>query len=239
VQAGSSGRFQLHYEVGPLGIATHGAIYLQVSPFWGWSTPQVEDTDAPGYTEIETSADDIELDAKTLGPQFLGIEVVGRPLVAGDRVSLLYGAGAPGASTDRFAERGSRFWFAVDGDGDGIDNSTDNCSDLPNPDQTDTDSDGLGDACDEDDDGDGVLGQQPVHEFDRTFECLRRKLDSPVAEHDQERAPRLRLDAGFPGPHRRHLAGRHRRHDGCPGRGRAAVRATARDRSALRVLLAG
>ncbi len=120
VQAGSSGRFRLSYEVGPLGIATHGAIYLQVSPFWGWSTPQVEDTDAPGYTELEASASDIELDAKTLGPQLLGIEVVGRPLVAGERVSLRYGAAGPGASTDRFAERRSRFWFAVDGDGDGV-----------------------------------------------------------------------------------------------------------------------
>ena len=75
---------------------------------------------APGYTEIEASASDIELDAKTLGPQLLVIEVVGRPLVAGERVSLVYGAGAPGASTDRFAEHDSRFWFAVDGDGDGI-----------------------------------------------------------------------------------------------------------------------
>jgi len=120
VQAGSSSRFKLVYEVGPLGIAKHGAIYLQVSPFWDWSTPQVEDSDAPGYTELEASASDIELDAKTLGPQLLGIEVVGRPLVAGERVSLLYGAGERGASTDRFAERGSRFWFAVDGDGDGI-----------------------------------------------------------------------------------------------------------------------
>jgi len=120
VQAGSSSRFKLVYEVGPLGIATHGAIYLQVSPFWGWSTPQVEDADAPGYTKLEASASDIELDAKTLGEQLLGIEVVGRPLIAGERVSVLYGAGEPGASTDRYAERGSRFWFAVDGDGDGI-----------------------------------------------------------------------------------------------------------------------
>ncbi|MFI5216576.1 MAG: CehA/McbA family metallohydrolase [Candidatus Limnocylindria bacterium] len=120
VKAGTSASFRLVYEVGPLGIAQQGGIYLQISPFWGWSTPQVEDTDAPGYTTLEASADDIELDAKTLGPQMLGIEVVGRALVAGERVTLVYGAGPPGATTDRFAERGSRFWFAVDGDGDGI-----------------------------------------------------------------------------------------------------------------------
>jgi hypothetical protein len=120
VPASSSRRFKLVYEVGPLGIATHGTVYLQVSPFWGWSTPQVEDTDAPGYTELSASANDIELDAKTLGPQLLAIEVVGRPLVAGERVTLVYGASEAGARTDRFAERGSRFWFAVDGDGDGV-----------------------------------------------------------------------------------------------------------------------
>jgi hypothetical protein len=114
------GRFRLIFEVGPLGIAQHGAIFLQVSPFWGWSTPQVEDTDAPGYTTLAASASDIELDARTVGPQLLEIQVVGRPLVAGERVTLVYGAGPPGASTDRYAERGSRFWFAVDGDGDGV-----------------------------------------------------------------------------------------------------------------------
>lgn len=120
VKAGSSGRFRLVFEVGPLGIARDGAIFLQVSPFWGWSTPQVESTDAPGYTTLEASASDIELDARTLGPQLLAIRVAGRPLVAGERVTLVYGAGLPGATADRFAERGSRFWFAVDGDGDGV-----------------------------------------------------------------------------------------------------------------------
>jgi len=120
VPASTPRRFEFVFEVGPLGIATHGGIYLQVSPFWGWSTPQVEAADAPGYTEISAGVEDIELDAKTVGPQLLEIEVVGRPLVAGERVHLVYGAGKPGATTDRFAEQDSRFWFAVDGDGDGV-----------------------------------------------------------------------------------------------------------------------
>jgi hypothetical protein len=44
----SADRFRIVYEVGPLGIATGGSVQLQVSPFWGWSTPQVDDRDAPG-----------------------------------------------------------------------------------------------------------------------------------------------------------------------------------------------
>jgi hypothetical protein len=116
----SADRFRIVYEVGPLGIATGGSLQLQVSPFWGWSTPQVTDPDAPGYTEIHAIPNDIALRARTLDEQLLGIEVIGRALVAGDRIEIVYGAGPARAQTDRYAERGSRFWIAVDGDGDGV-----------------------------------------------------------------------------------------------------------------------
>lgn len=40
----------------------------------------------------------------------------------------------------------------VDADGDGAPDSTDNCIDVANPEQTDSDNDGLGDACDDEPD---------------------------------------------------------------------------------------
>jgi hypothetical protein len=47
--------------------------------------------------------------------------------------------------------------FALDLDGDLVDDSIDNCLLVSNPDQLNTDGDLLGDACDLDDDDDGVL----------------------------------------------------------------------------------
>lgn len=46
---------------------------------------------------------------------------------------------------------------AIDTDGDGIADATDNCPLVANADQLNTDGDGEGDACDTDDDNDGVL----------------------------------------------------------------------------------
>ncbi len=120
VGAGDSGMWTLLYEAGPEGIAAGGMVFLQVSPFWGWSTPQVAAEDAPGYTAVSTEAEGVVLEAETLGQQLLGIRVEGRPLAPGERIRIVYGAGPPGARADRYAERESRFWISVDGDGDGV-----------------------------------------------------------------------------------------------------------------------
>jgi hypothetical protein len=55
-----------------------------------------------------------------------------------------------------------------DTDGDGIENDSDNCASVANEDQLDTDSDGLGNACDADDDGDGVLDGPDAFPLDAT-----------------------------------------------------------------------
>jgi hypothetical protein len=118
--AGAPGRFRLIYEVGPEGIAVGGMIYFQVSPFWHWSTPQVEEPELDGFTKVTASGEDIQVDAATLDQQLLVLRVSGRALRAGDQITFVYGVGPAGAIADSLAEKNSRFWFAIDGDGDGF-----------------------------------------------------------------------------------------------------------------------
>jgi len=120
VRASELGRWTILYEAGPHGVAVGGRILVQVSPFWHWSTPQTREPRAPGYTTVEPLAEGVTLTAETLDEQLLGIEVGGRALAEGERVRIVYGAGEVGARADRYAERESRFFVGVDGDGDGV-----------------------------------------------------------------------------------------------------------------------
>ena len=114
------GRWTFVYVAGPMGIAEDGWLYFQAPPFWGWSTPQVLSPEGLGYTTVRTTGEGLTLSPITVDQQLLGIQVQGRDLVVGEEIVVDYGAGSRGALADRFAESRSCFYFAVDGDGDGI-----------------------------------------------------------------------------------------------------------------------
>lgn len=119
-QAGRGGRWTITYEAGPLGIEVGGFVRLTVPYFWWyWSPAQSAEPEAPGYTVGECAAEGVSLQVRE-SPQGLEFVVGGRALAPGEHVKLVYGAGPALAAADRYAERESRFWIAVDGDGDGF-----------------------------------------------------------------------------------------------------------------------
>jgi len=120
VVAGGTRRWALRYEAGPLGVAEGGKVFFQAPPFWGWSTPQVQDRDALGFTTVEGPANGPQLDVFTADVSLLAIGISGRALAEGETLTLVYGAGPAGARADRFRDGDSLFRFAVDGDGDGV-----------------------------------------------------------------------------------------------------------------------
>ena len=115
----SPGRWTIEYTAGPRGIAEGGALYFYPNPFWGWSPPQTERPDAPGFVTVRCDVPEIELLPRTL-PGMVLFEIRARELREGESVQIVYGDGSAGAMADRYAEGRARLWIAVDGDGDGV-----------------------------------------------------------------------------------------------------------------------
>ena len=72
-----------------------------------------------------------------------------------------------GSDTD-IVDLGAYEYIVVDADADGIEDSVDNCPTVSNSDQINTDNDTLGNACDDDDDGDGVIDSEDAFPLDNT-----------------------------------------------------------------------
>ncbi len=128
VRVSSPGTWTIRYVAGDTGIEPGGGIVLQISPFWGWTPPQVDSPQAPGYVSISTDDPGVELVTQAYPSQYWVQAIVkgDRPLPAGATVTFVYGDTSEGqyptaaARADRFAERDEEFFLKVDGDGDGF-----------------------------------------------------------------------------------------------------------------------
>jgi hypothetical protein len=118
--AGSRASYVLEYTAGPLGVAVGGALFFQVSPFWGWESPQVADASGFGNenTRVTTAAPGVRLDFAPAGEQCLQIRIEDAPLPAGAKVRIEYGV-PRAAKVDDYAEAEESFYLWVDGEGDG------------------------------------------------------------------------------------------------------------------------
>ena len=116
-QVGAPSSFALRYTVGNAGVALGGALSFVPEPFWGWSPPQVDHPDGPGFVEV-TAPDGVLLQGEAIAGQLV-LTVSGRALRPDEVIDLTYGAGQ-GARVDRFAEPEAGLYLGVDGDGDGV-----------------------------------------------------------------------------------------------------------------------
>jgi hypothetical protein len=99
-----------------------------------------------------------------------GEQSAGDPLDKGNLNALVTYIGRPDRNTDgdifvaglTFSAPDPCAVMGGDDDGDGICTNDDNCPLVPNPDQHDIDLDAIGDACDPDVDGDGVVNSADV-----------------------------------------------------------------------------
>jgi hypothetical protein len=116
VQVSSTANFNLTFTVGDSGIAAGGFVMLQISPWWGWSQPQIISPEVPGYTVVETSFNDPSLKVYTLPLNRVVVFSKKRNFMSGEKITFIYGNDA---RVDRFAEREELFQVFVDADGDG------------------------------------------------------------------------------------------------------------------------
>ena len=124
--AGAPCTLRFTYTVGGEGIAAGGGVLCYVTRFWGWMPPQVEAPDRPGYVTVVCSREDARIELRCDAQNQAVLAHIGEPgLRPGDTLLFTYGDTSGGrfpqaqGRADRYAEREERFYFKVDGDGDG------------------------------------------------------------------------------------------------------------------------
>ena len=118
VMCATTGRWEFEYVAGPLGITAGGSLTFLSPQFWGWSRPQAAAPDRLGYCVVQCPG--VPFEASGYDQSLFMVQFGEGGLEAGKSLRLIYGAGPAKAMADTYAERESRFYFKVDGDGDGV-----------------------------------------------------------------------------------------------------------------------
>lgn len=107
--------FRVAFTAGTSGIAPGGFVLLQVSPWWGWTPPQDEFPDGPGYVRAEADFKSPKLGTAVLPLNRVLVWPMAGAVPPGGVISFDYLR----ARVDRFAEAAELFQVFVDADGDG------------------------------------------------------------------------------------------------------------------------
>lgn len=117
----------LTYTAASSGIDVGGGVACHVSQFWGWTPPQINSPSQGGYVTVTCSDPDVGLEVTCDRANLIIVaRVTGQPLRGGQTITMVYGDTSNGrhptaaGMSDRYSERDERFFFKVDGDGDGF-----------------------------------------------------------------------------------------------------------------------
>ncbi|MBN1354975.1 CehA/McbA family metallohydrolase [bacterium] len=107
------------YECGPSGLEPKAGVLFIVSPYWGWSAPQVSNPGFPGYTTVDCPTRAVVTEGEN---RSILVQLDSGNLKSGEQIVFVYGAepGKGGAAlSDRFSESAQKFYFLTDIDGNG------------------------------------------------------------------------------------------------------------------------
>ncbi len=124
----------------------------------------------PSYTSLGMVFDHLDSNLDLSGPTAESVDLSFQYAATAAHVCFHYRAtNAWFAQIDNAALRGSACAPPPDSDNDGVPDSVDNCSELPNPEQRDNDGDGHGNLCDGDLNQDCVVNAMDLWVFKRAF----------------------------------------------------------------------
>ena len=121
VVAGTFGTWRLTYEAGKHGVAVGGRLQIRTDSDTDWGVPQFLKPAADEYMTVGTPAG-VRCDLRVGGPKSFALQIHGRRLEAGERVTLTLGdmsRGGAGSRAQTFAETRHHFLVEVDAKGNG------------------------------------------------------------------------------------------------------------------------